>query len=69
MKDRKIDFINRTDLIDKIYHETVIAVLSAVIQKTSGFDPERHSYLAVEYADALLTALRVHDDLEEPKDF
>lgn len=37
--------------------EFAAAALCGIIQKASGFDPIRHAYLAVDYADALIKAL------------
>ena len=37
--------------------EIAMAALTGIIQKASGFDPVRHAYLAIDYADALIKAL------------
>lgn len=37
--------------------EIAMAALNGIIVKASDFDPIRHSYMAVDYADALLKAL------------
>ena len=37
--------------------EIAMAALCGIIQKASGFDPVRHAYLAIDYADALIKAL------------
>lgn len=52
-----LDKMANDDLMEVYRLDFAAAALCGIIQKASSFDPIRHSYLAVDYADALIKAL------------
>lgn len=47
--------------------EISMAALCGIIQKASSFDPIRHAYLAIDYADALIDALERTAEIKAPE--
>ena len=52
-----LDKMANDDLREVCRLDFAAAALCGIIQKASGFDPIRHAFLAVDYADALIKAL------------
>ena len=52
-----LDKLDNSMSMDIYRLEISMAALCGIIQKASGFDPVRHAYMAIDYADALIKAL------------